>query len=232
MPRAATTTKTKTRTPPKAPAKNAADTAQALRYTDHSAQIAAVNQVMSVAEFSLDGTLLRINENLLKALGFTESEVLGQNHAMFVSPAFRQSPEYRSFWERLNRGESISGQFKRTGKGGAGTWVQASYIPIKGPDGKVMKVVDYAIDVTEQVTKSFDFSGQIDAINKAQAVIEFSLDGKVLRANANFLNALGYAENEIVGQHHSMFVDPVYRQSQDYRLFWEKLGRGEYDAGQ
>jgi methyl-accepting chemotaxis protein len=232
MPRAATTTKTKTKTPPKAPAKSAADTAQALRYADYSAQIAAVNQVMSVAEFSLDGTLTRINENLLKVLGFTESEVLGQNHAMFVNPAFRQSSEYRSFWEKLHRGESISGQFKRTGKGGAETWVQASYIPIKGADGKLTKVLDYAIDVTEQVTKNFDFSGQIDAINKAQAVIEFSLDGKVLRANANFLSALGYAENEIVGQHHSMFVDPVYRQSQDYRLFWEKLGRGEYDAGQ
>ena len=75
-------------------------------------------------------------------------------------------------------------------------------------------------------------TGMMNAINRVQAVIEFGLDGKILHANENFLKTLGYSLEEIKGNHHSMFVDAAYRQSPDYRLFWEKLGRGEYDAGQ
>src|SRR5215475_7277625 len=77
-----------------------------------------------------------------------------------------------------------------------------------------------------------DLQGQISAIGKAQAVIEFKLDGTILTANENFLKTVGYRLEEIQGQHHGMFVEPVYRASDEYRRFWEKLGRGEYDAGQ
>jgi methyl-accepting chemotaxis protein len=77
-----------------------------------------------------------------------------------------------------------------------------------------------------------DLQGQLAAIGKAQAVIEFALDGAIITANDNLLNTLGYRLEEIKGQHHSMFVEPAYRTSDEYRRFWEKLGRGEYDAGQ
>ena len=124
----------------------------------------------------------------------------------------------------------IRDRYKRIGKGGKEVWLQASYNPIVGPDGKPFKVVKYATDITSQTLQTADYSGQIQAINKAQAVIEFTLDGKVIRANENFQTTMGYTEAEILGQHHSMFVDPAYRQSPDYRMFWDKLGRGEYDA--
>lgn len=84
----------------------------------------------------------------------------------------------------------------------------------------------------EAQAKIADMQGQLAAINKAQAVIEFSLDGKILTANDNFLNALGYRLDEIQGRYHSLFVEPGYRGSNEYRVFWERLGRGEYDAGQ
>src|SRR5437868_6689464 len=77
-----------------------------------------------------------------------------------------------------------------------------------------------------------DLEGQMTAIDKVQAVIEFTLDGTVITANDNFLNTLGYRLEEIKGQHHSMFVEAGYRASDEYRRFWEKLGRGEYDANQ
>jgi methyl-accepting chemotaxis protein len=93
-------------------------------------------------------------------------------------------------------------------------------------------VVKYATDITDQKIKAADFEGQLSAIRKSQGVIEFSLDGKVLDANDNFLNLLGYSLPEIKGQHHSMFVDPAYRTTTEYRMFWEKLGRGEFDAAQ
>ena len=207
-------------------------TTEVMRNADFSGQIDAINKAQAVIEFTMDGKVLRANAGFLNAMGYTEAEIVGQHHAMFVDPAYRQSPEYRMFWEKLGRGEYDSGQYRRIAKGGREVWLQASYNPIVGPDGKPFKVVKYATDLTEQVMRNADFSGQIEAINKAQAVIEFSLDGKVLRANDNFCNTLGYVAGEIVGQHHSMFVDPAYRQSADYRMFWDKLGRGEYDAGQ
>ncbi|HEY0917194.1 MAG TPA: methyl-accepting chemotaxis protein, partial [Solimonas sp.] len=83
-----------------------------------------------------------------------------------------------------------------------------------------------------QKQQTADYAGQLAAIGKAQAVIEFSLDGKILTANDNFLGAMGYTLEEVRGQHHSMFADAEYRGSPEYRAFWDKLGRGEYDAGQ
>jgi methyl-accepting chemotaxis protein len=77
-----------------------------------------------------------------------------------------------------------------------------------------------------------EMASQIAAINRSQAVIEFTADGKIVHANPNFLNALGYTLDEIKGQHHSMFVEPSYRDSAEYRAFWQKLGRGEFDANQ
>src|SRR5277367_3479106 len=70
------------------------------------------------------------------------------------------------------------------------------------------------------------------AIGKSQAVIEFNLDGTVIAANDNFLNALGYTLAEVKGQHHRMFVEPAYRNGEEYRRFWERLRSGQYDAGQ
>jgi methyl-accepting chemotaxis protein len=197
-----------------------------------SSQLAAIDRSQAIIEFSLDGVVLNANENFLKALGYSLNEIKGQHHSMFVDPAYRQSAEYRLFWDKLGRGELDAGQYKRIGKGGKEVWIQASYNPILDQSGKAFKVVKYATDITEQTLKNADLSGQIEAINKAQAVIEFTLDGKIVNANANFLQTLGYSLNEIKGQHHAMFVDPAYRQSAEYRLFWDKLGRGEYDAGQ
>ena len=77
-----------------------------------------------------------------------------------------------------------------------------------------------------------DVEGQLAAINKAQAVITFELDGTVRSANDNFLRTMGYSLEEIRGRHHSMFVEPGYRASNEYRAFWAKLARGEFDAGQ
>ncbi len=200
--------------------------------SDLKGQIDAINKAQAVIEFSLDGRILHANDNFLSTVGYTLAEIKGQHHSMFADPAYSASPEYRLFWDKLGRGEFDAGEYKRIGKGGKEIWIQASYNPIMDMDGKPFKVVKYATDITQSKLQAADFAGQLSAIGKAQAVIEFSLDGKILHANDNFLNTLGYTLAEIKGQHHSMFADPVYRASTEYRLFWEKLGRGEFDAGE
>ena len=207
-------------------------TAQKLRTADFEGQIAAIGKAQAVIEFSLDGKVINANSNFLLAVGYTLDEVRGQHHSLFVDATYRQSVEYRMFWEKLGRGEYDSGQYKRIAKGGREVWLEASYNPILDMGGKPFKVVKYATDITAQKLQTADFKGQIAAIGKAQAVIEFSLDGRVTNANPNFLSVVGYSMDEVRGQHHGLFVDPAYRQSVEYRMFWEKLGRGEYDSGQ
>ncbi len=195
-------------------------------------QLAAIDKAMAVIEFSLDGRVLHANANFLAVLGYTLEEVRGQHHSMFVDMAYRQSPEYKAFWEKLGRGEYDAAQYKRIAKGGREVWIQATYNPILDANGKPFKVVKYATDVTDVKLQEANFRGQIAAIDKVMAVIEFGLDGRIQTANSNFLQTLGYTLEEVRGQHHSMFVEPAYRQSPDYRVFWDKLARGENDAGQ
>jgi methyl-accepting chemotaxis protein len=132
----------------------------------------------------------------------------------------------------LGRGEYQAAQYKRFGKGGREVWIEATYNPIRDMNGKLFKVVKYATDITAAKLKNADYAGQIDAISKSQAVIEFTLGGIILYANANFLSTMGYTLEEIKGKHHSMFVIPGYQDSMEYKNFWERLARGEYQAAQ
>jgi methyl-accepting chemotaxis protein len=194
--------------------------------------VEALGHSQAVIEFNMDGTIITANQNFLAVLGYGLSEIKGQHHSMFVAEPERQSDAYRKFWESLNRGEFQVAEFKRVGKGGKEIWIQASYNPIKSSDGKPVKVIKFATDVTERKLSDADTHGQIEAIGKSQAVIHFNLDGTIITANENFLQTLGYRLDEIQGRHHSMFVEEKERQSLAYRQFWEALGRGEYRAAQ
>ncbi|TWX52880.1 PAS domain S-box protein [Colwellia hornerae] len=205
---------------------------QKLVNADFSGQIAAISKAQAVIEFNMDGTIITANDNFLSTLGYSLEEVQGQHHSMFVEPELKASVEYRLFWESLNRGEYESKEYKRLGKGGREIWIQASYNPILDLNGKPFKVVKFAADVTAQKLVYADFSGQIAAISKSQAVIEFNMDGTIITANDNFLSALGYTLSEIKGQHHSLFVEPGHKSSIEYQQFWQKLNRGEFDTGE
>jgi methyl-accepting chemotaxis protein len=211
--------------------RNAVDSGKKLlRQAEVEAVLDAASKVQGIIEFSLDGTILTANDNFLRVVGYTLDEVVGKHHSLFVEPSYRDSGDYRVFWEKLRRGEFDAAQYKRLGKGGKEVWIQASYNPIFDSTGKPYKVVKFATDVTVDKTRTADYEGQLAAINKAQAVIEFGLDGIILNANDNFLRTLGYRLDEVQGRHHSLFVEPRQRDSAEYRQFWEKLRRGEFDA--
>jgi methyl-accepting chemotaxis protein len=199
---------------------------------DLKAQAAAIDKSMQVLEFGLDGTILGANENYCRMIGYTLEELRAKNLLALLDQTNRTSEDNQRFLEKLGRGEVDAGVQKRIGKDGREIWIQATVNPILDAKGKPYKVVTYAYDVTAQVEAASASKGLIEAVNRAQAVIEFGLDGTILTANENFLKTLGYSLEEIRGQHHRMFVEPAYAASDEYRLFWEKLGHGEYDAGQ
>jgi methyl-accepting chemotaxis protein len=199
---------------------------------DTAARLAALDRSQAIIEFRMDGTIITANANFLNAMGYTLDEVKGKHHSMFIEPAFRESADYKAFWAKLNRGEFDAGQYKRLGKGGTEIWIEASYNPLIGKNGKPFKVVKYASDISKQRAEYAELVGKVEAIGRSQAVIEFQLDGTILTANENFLNTLGYTLDEIKGKHHSLFVEASFRESAEYKAFWAKLGRGEFDAGQ
>jgi methyl-accepting chemotaxis protein len=213
--------------------KYAADiTAQSLKNADYAGQIEAIGKSLAVIEFSMDGMIQNANANFLNAMGYTLEEVKGKHHSIFVETSYKNSHDYKQFWDELNAGEFTSNEFKRIGKGGREVWIQASYNPIRDMNGKPFKVVKYATEVTAQKLQSADFTGQLEAIGKSQAVIEFNMDGIIQHANANFLNAMGYTLDEVKGKHHSIFVETSYKNSHDYKQFWERLNAGEFTSNE
>jgi methyl-accepting chemotaxis protein len=199
---------------------------------DTSAVLAALHRSQAIIEFKPDGTIITANENFLKAMGYTLDEIRGRHHSMFVEPSYKDSVEYRRFWEALGRGEFQAAQYKRFAKGGREVWIEASYNPILDGGGRAYKVVKFATDVSKDKAVFADLHGKVEAIGRSQAVIEFEMNGTIITANENFLKVLGYTLDEIKGRHHSMFVDPGYRDSAEYKQFWEKLNRGEFQAQQ
>ena len=195
-------------------------------------QIEAISKAQAVIEFTLDGHVITANENFLKVMGYSLSEIKGRHASMFVDQAAATASEYRNQWEKLARGAHETGQYKRIGKGGREVWLQASYNPILDLNGKPMKIVEYATDITEQKLANVNFEAQIAAIHKSECVVEYGLDGRVLSANENFLKTFGYTREEFVGQNMTMVVDQGHQQTQEFRTFREALFRGEYQSGQ
>lgn len=197
---------------------------------DAHGQIAAINRSQAVIHFNLDGTIREANQNFLDTLGYTLDEVRGQHHSLFMDPSEKSGADYKAFWEALGQGEYRSGEFRRRHKDGHDVWILASYNPILDATGRPFKIVKFATDVTEEKLRNAIYEGQIEAIGRSQAVISFTRDGIVLDANENFLAATGYRRDEVVGQHHRMFVSPKYAETADYAKFWQDLGEGKHNA--
>ncbi|WP_299954728.1 PAS domain S-box protein [uncultured Modestobacter sp.] len=195
-------------------------------------KVAAIERAQAVVEFDLTGRVLTANQNFTDTMGWPLAEIRGKHHRLFCEPSYAASAEYAEFWQRLGQGHHESGEFKRRDKDGREVWLQATYNPILDDSGRVVKVVEFATDVTRTKLQNAEFTGKVAAIERAQAVIEFNLDGTIITANQNFLDALGYTLSEVKGKHHRVFCDPVYTTTQEYRDFWEKLGSGDFHTGE
>lgn len=194
---------------------------------DLASNYRALSRSQSIIEFDLQGRVLTANANFLHLLGYTLDEIQGRHHRLFVDPKEAGAAAYATFWDRLREGEFDVAEYKRIGKGGKEVWIQATYNPVLDAQGRPIKVVKFAVDVTAQKLRRAEFEAKVQAIERAQAVIEFDVDGHVLTANRNFLAALGYTLQEVQGQHHSLFCKPDYTRSVEYRDFWLRLSEGE-----
>tara|TARA_R110002167_G_scaffold13061_8_gene55257 strand:+ start:251 stop:2530 length:2280 start_codon:yes stop_codon:yes gene_type:complete len=194
--------------------------------------LGAIDESYGYIEFDLNGTIIKANKNFLNLMEYQLDEIEGKHHRIFIDPAQSALPAYAQFWSDLNAGKAQNDIFKRITKSRKEVWIQAVYAPVKDEMGRVFKIVKIATDITAQRTQAADYEGQIEAISKSQAVIEFNMDGVIQTANEAFLSTMGYTLSELRGKHHSMFVDNAYRSSHEYKVFWEQLNAGEYATGE
>ena len=206
-------------------------TEQRIKNAIYEAQVNAVSQIQGVVEFKLDGTIKNANDIYLKVTGYDSiNEVVGKHHQLFIDNATASSQDYQTFWQKLRAGESISGIFKRITKSGRIAYINETYFSINDLEGKPLSILCYASDVTEQTIKNSVYQAQVDAVSNIQGVIQFALVGTIIKANDIFLSVAKYNLSEIVGKHHSMFVEPSYAASDAYADFWATLRKGEFVA--
>lgn len=178
--------------------------------------------------FDLDGTILETNENFRKTMGYSEDELAGKKHRMFVAPEYGASPRYTQFWSEIAGGGLQTGVFRRFRKDGSPIWLQATYSPVLDRLGHQIKVVKIATDVTDR-EEAKDLS---KVMARVQAMIEFDLDGTIRSANKIFLDAMGYTLEEIKGKHHRIFMPEGEANSEEYAQHWKILARGDFHVGE
>lgn len=191
----------------------------------------AINRSMASVEFDLNGIVLSANDNFFKTLRYRPEQVIGKEHRMFCTPEHVRSAEYAQLWSRLRNGEFVSATFQRVAGDGSTVWLEASYNPIRDANGAVSKVVKYAMDVTQKLQSESETRNKLQAIDRAMAVIEFDLDGRIIGANDNLLRLFGYSRQELLGKHHKLLCPAELINSPDYQDFWRQLNKGEFSAG-
>jgi len=191
----------------------------------------ALCKSQAVIEFEPDGTVIWANDVFLDATGYTLDQIAGQHHRIFCPEDTLSSPIYKDFWARLAMGHFESGLYKRVDKKGQEIWLQATYNPVLDDDGNTVRILKFAADVTQAQRRNAEHQSKVDAITRSLAVIEFDLEGNITNANTNFCTILGYDRDELIGRHHSLFCEPSYASSQQYREFWSNLRHGNYENG-
>ncbi|GKT12973.1 MAG: methyl-accepting chemotaxis protein [Thiomicrorhabdus sp.] len=199
--------------------------------SDHEATMDSFKAVTAVIEFDPDGTVKGANDHFLNALGYSGAEIIGKHHSMFLSNEEKSSAAYKEFWTDITAGKPQSGNFLRIKKDGSRLYINANYFPIKDANGKVTGAIKFANDITEQILKEQGNKAELEAISKVLGRIEFDLSGKIITANQNFLDVVGYTLDQVVGQHHSMFVKEDYKRSPEYTKMWQDLNEGQVLSG-
>ena len=204
--------------------------------TERAEQLAvrrALDRSTAVVELSPEGVVLAANDNFSAVMGFAPGALVGQKHAALCEPDYVSSPVYQQFWADLRAGQYFRGRFKRRHQSGRVVWLEATYNPVLDEgSGKVTRIIKFAIDVTEQVEEAIRTTALVKAIERSMAVVEFTPDGTVLRANDNFLDLMGYGAGEVGGQHHRMFCEAGHAASPEYTAFWAGLRSGRFISGQ
>lgn len=169
--------------------------------------VRAINENQITVEFDIHGRIIAYNKKFIILMDCSREELADKCNSDFLDPKSKSTSDYNKFWDALRSGQSFTGEFELIAKNGRRIWLFANYTPVLGLDGKVQRVIMIASDITSSKETSIANSGIRDAIERSMAVIEFTPDGTIKRANDLFCTIMGYSEYKIRGSHHKMFLN-------------------------
>ena len=202
-----------------------------VKEADMAAHLNAIDRTLATVEYDLRGFIQKANRQYLQIMGYTMEELEGQHDKILVDPVEAEGDDYQSFWKSLKRDGERSGEFRRISKSGKEIWWQATFTLAFTSKRKPYKVIMLARDITEQKLASLDIEGQLKAIHKSNGVMEIDIEGNILSINETYLEALGYIEEEVLGQSHTVFVAEQERHSTEFTAFWMDLVHGRFKTG-
>ncbi len=194
--------------------------------SDFAGYMAAINRSQAIIEFGLDGIVLGANDNFLRLMGYTLDEIRGQHHRLFVDKEEALGGAYRVFWQKLGKGEFDSGEYLRIGKNGRQVWIQASYNPVLDQDGKPLKVIKFATDITERKLAAIENAVRLQAVYSSSCVMDLARDGTILQCNERMERALGFGRGELIGRNETELIFDDDMASGQYRNLWGELREG------
>ena len=177
-----------------------------------------------------DARICACNSRFAETLGYREAQLIGRPLAEIVPPYVKHLPCFHNFQAAIARFDPVSDDYRYLRADGSLAWLRVHWLPIRAASGALAYIQGYANDVTAQIEKARESEAFIDALIRSTAVIQFNLDGTVITANEQFLQAMGYRLEQIVGKHHRQFCTPDEAASPQYEAFWQTLNRGEYVA--
>ena len=195
------------------------------------ALITAIDRTTAIIEFTPDGTVCEVNLTFLACMGYERDALIGKHHRVLCDATAKGAGEQTAFWTALMRGEAASGRYHRIAGDGTARWLDASYYPVPDDSGKVVRIVSFATDVTDEVERELVLHAKLAAFDRSMAIIEFGLDATVRDVNDNFLRVMGYQRDEVIGQSHRVFCDPSFVQSPAYGKMLDGLKAGKFSAG-
>ena len=203
-------------------------TASKLKSADHNGQIEAIGLTQAVITFQMDGTILSANPLFCEAVGYSEGEIVGKHHSMFVLPEERGGDAYAKFWQALNHGECQAGEFCRVGRTGQRIWLQASYTPIMDDRGLPFKVVKYATNITTAVQQRQKFNLlSLVADGTDNSVVITDHNKRIIYANSGFERLTGYRAADVIGKSPGQFLQGRGTDPVTVARVREKLAAGE-----
>lgn len=189
-----------------------------------------MNITSIVSEADKKGDILNCNDKFVEVSKYPRNELIGFGHNTTRHPDMPKSV-FKEMWNTIGHGNIFRGVVKNRAKDGTPYYVDAVIAPILGENGKPMKYLGVRYDITEAEIERQNARGILGAVDQSFGYIEFDLGGHVTMANTNFLQLLGYREEEIKGMHHRIFVDKDYANSPDYQKFWADLNAGHPQSG-
>ncbi len=185
-----------------------------------------MNVTSIVSESDKQGNILSINEKFIEVSKYGRDELIGQPHNTTRHPDMPKET-FKKLWQTIGRGEMFRGMIKNRAKDGTPYYVDAVIAPILGENGKPMKYLGVRYDITEAEIERQNAKGVLAAINAVSAFVEFDMSGQVISANDVFLGLMGYRNDEVVGKHHRIFMDPAHAAQPAYQAFWQDLTAGQ-----